>query len=664
MTKKTPSLGHRLDIEGLRGIAVLLVVLFHLGVPRLSGGFIGVDIFFVISGFVVTRTIASQLESGSFRLRDFYANRFWRLSPSFLLAALATMGLSALILSPAALQRSAQSAASAAFMSANFFFWLTTTGYESEAAEEAPFLQMWSLAVEEQFYLIWPLLLLIGARARALLKHPLSVLLLVLAGLALALGLSEWLARTSPSAAYYLLPARLFELGLGAACVAGERWARRIVWRPSAWLDDLVLALGGLLSVGSAFWLTDQSTFPGLAAFVPCIGISLMMQAGSHFPGESTGGRGLLSRFLWGAQLRYLGRISYAWYLWHWPGIALLHYSAIPLTASVALMVFVGSLTLAALSTHFWEAPTRRKPTLAWRLAVYAVALALASFTTSILLRAPSLPVVDEEASVAYRDLPCLFAAESWEELDACGRVEAQGTRRVLIWGDSHANPYRELFRHESKSWGWTATTVSSPGCPPLIGVKRRDPSDNARFCQGQIAQRVELLLERFEFDALLVVTRVDLYETGWIRKGRLAKSTHFLSDEKREAKTKEISAEVFHDHLPSTLRELLDRHELPIIYALPTPVMPRDTRKDKKKSMKVTRANYETMRARIEQTQRRLPRQVIVVDPIDELCGTEFCPAWDKRRPLYKDTNHLSLYGMRRLSPLIQSALERAVSP
>lgn len=633
------------DVEGLRALAVLLVVLFHLDVSGLGGGFVGVDVFFVISGFVVTRTLWPKAREGTLVLRDFYVSRFWRLQPSFFLVALVTLAASSLILLPHRLKVVVQSAGASAALSGNFFFWLTTTGYESNAAEESPFLQMWSLAVEEQFYLLWPLVLLLFARVKWLRRSAVCW-----GALLAALALSEWLARSDPSLAYYLLPSRIMELGLGACLVLLE--PRRLSRVPAT-----LVAGFGLLAIGaSAFVLTTQVRFPGLLALPTCLGTAALVQAGTT--------RNPISFVFETGALRALGRVSYAWYLWHWPPIALLHATATPLTWPIRGVVFFGTLGLAALSYRYWEGRTRRRPGAGAKGATFAMAgMTIAGVAMGLMLlpNRPSLVEPPPDADIGYRNLKCLFEVKTFDELDTCSGVKARGTKRLLIWGDSHTKNYAELVKSRSETLGYTATTVMTVGCPPLFGVRREDPSDNAKFCQGHVAQHVAQMLDRFEFDAVLVVTRVDLYETGWIRNGRLAKSTHFLSDDEERALDAATSARVFHRQLLSTMRYLSDAHDMPILFALPTPVMPRRTEDDPERENRIARKDCESGRKVLLETVSRFPDDIIVIDPIDAVCDAATCPGWQGKRSYYKDDNHLSPLGYSRLAEGLEEALRQA---
>jgi peptidoglycan/LPS O-acetylase OafA/YrhL len=642
-----PARGYRNDVDGLRGLAVLLVLLYHLRVPGFGGGFVGVDVFFVISGFVVTRMILGELAAGSFSFGRFYLRRFWRLMPAFILVALATLLASSLLLAPDDLYRAARSALAALTFSANFHFWWSTAGYATPAAENEPFLHTWSLAVEEQFYLLWPALLWVGARVRLLRRAP--VLLAALAGL---LALSQWLALKHPSAAYYLLPARLVELALGASLVRTE--SLRV---PRLFAE--LLAVTGLVAILAASALLDQrSVFPGLRALLPCGGAALLLLVGPSRP--------LVTRAF---ELRFAvlaGRVSYSYYLWHWPAVALLHYTGVSFTPSVQLLVASGALLLAVGSYRFWEAPTRGASSPTARRLALAMGIGLLAVVGLTLRPGSRAQLAAQElekkrgAPVNYRNVDCLFEARTWKELDACDNVVPKRHRkRVLIWGDSHAREWGKALRRHGGRLNVNATTLSVGGCPPLLGVHRADRGEGSDKCDEGLTARTRDFLQRFEFDAILVVARFGLYERGYHRQGQLALGReHFISDGYAGPPSAEKSAQALYRRLPDTLRYLTRLEDTKVVFVLPTPDLPEpENAADKDNDVFLTRAEYLAQRAAIERVVKslRLP-SLHVFDAIDALCGEDECHAVGDEGRLYWDNNHLSEPGMLRLFPQLAS--------
>ena len=647
----TDTSAYRNDIDGLRALAVLLVVLFHLHVPGVSGGYVGVDVFFVISGFVVTRSIWPKMSAGSFSFRAFYLRRFWRLQPSFFLVVTATLVASSFVLAGVDLQRAAASALASAALSANFFFWLTTTGYDGVDAQLEPFLQMWSLAVEEQFYLVWPCLLLLIARVPALRRPPLGV-----AALCAALVLSEWLARSTIGFGYYLLPARIVELGLGAFLVRTESW----VPSPKFAFAGTVVGITSVLA--AAMQLEVTSRFPGLNAVIPCLGTALLIQCGS----VDTPPRLLFTN----AVSRFVGRASYGWYLWHWPAIALASYAGLSFDPALQLTLGLGSFVVAALSYRFWETPTRRSPKRVWRYATAACAATAATTIAFPLIRPLEIATTTSGAPSITGSLmagleldhhlafSCLFKAIDFHELDICGGIKSQQDKRLLIWGDSHARGYDQLIRRYAERLGWTPTTIRHPGCPPLFGVRTKGTTDYARYCQGQIAEQVDRLLDRHEFDAILLTARFGLYEVGTDPRRQFQSGHFLLSDDHTTGNDSATSALVLRRHLISTVRYLREHHDIPVIFAIPHPDMPKDPSRDRNKTMAVPRHLYAKGRKLVVDAIAQFPSDIIVIDPIDVICGETQCPAWQGTVPLYEDLTHLNASGADRLLPLLEQAL------
>jgi peptidoglycan/LPS O-acetylase OafA/YrhL len=301
--------GFRPDLEGLRGLAILLVVASHAAIPGAAAGFIGVDVFFVLSGFLITGLLVDEWErTGRIDLAGFYARRARRILPAAAVVLVATLGAAMVILSPLDLRRIAADGLAAGLSVANLQFALSATDYFAPV-DPSPMLHFWSLSVEEQFYLFWPALIIIAARTRAPRRRmTVIVAYILLVSLATCLVLSMIAAPW----AYFALPARAWQLAAGGALAMGLRGFARVPWPIAAlvgWAGIGLLA-ASMITIGST------TTYPGLAATVPTAG-TLALIAASAVPASP--GRLLLAR----APMRWLGRISYSLYLWHWPVLIL-----------------------------------------------------------------------------------------------------------------------------------------------------------------------------------------------------------------------------------------------------------------------------------------------------------------------------------------------------
>ncbi|MEO7974964.1 MAG: acyltransferase, partial [Thermoanaerobaculia bacterium] len=335
--------GYRPEVDGLRAVAVLVVLLFHAGVPGFRGGFVGVDIFFVISGYLITRLILGELEGERFRFARFYGRRARRLFPAMFVTLGATFVASLFILSPAHLEEASLSLVHALLSVSNVLFW-SLAGYFDTAAETKPLLHTWSLGVEEQFYLLWPISVVLAYRWRG--RRGVLALIAVV-GLA-SLAAAEIAAGRAPEAAFFLTPFRMCELALGGLCLWIERSPAIRGWRREGF------TLGGLALIAYAVAaFSPGHRFPGLAAMVPCGGAALVL----------FGGRGRIASALLANRLAVgIGLISYSLYLVHWPLFVLSRYGrADEPTALSRVTIIAVALLLATAIYFFVEQPFRRK---------------------------------------------------------------------------------------------------------------------------------------------------------------------------------------------------------------------------------------------------------------------------------------------------------------
>ena len=297
------------EIDGIRAIAVLSVVFYHLEYKFIPGGFVGVDVFFVISGYLITRLLLKDAQSGNFSFKRFYLRRIRRLGPALLATLALTFLVSAVYLTPGHFQRFSGAMVASVFSVSNFYFWFES-GYFDASAELKPLLHTWSLSVEEQFYLVWPALIAVLAlRPRWML--PLVVLLLSV----LSLLAARWFTAFEPSASFFLMPFRVYEFGIGAGLALWQLlWLPEHQARVNKWLQEALCALGMALIAYSALAYSKATPFPDVNALVPCVGAALLIAFGQ-------------ARYL-GWLLRnplsvWFGKISYSLYLVHWPIVVL-----------------------------------------------------------------------------------------------------------------------------------------------------------------------------------------------------------------------------------------------------------------------------------------------------------------------------------------------------
>jgi len=490
-------LSHRMDIDGLRAVAILTVVAFHCGIPWVPGGFVGVDVFFVISGFLIGGLLHKEAAAGQFSYVNFYARRIRRIAPA-LLAMLTITALMALaLLSPRELTDFSTYALGTLFSVPNIVF-LKSTNYFSGSAELNPLLMAWSLGVEEQFYVFFPPLLLLLMRAT---RYRLAVIAVACIG---SFALNVWTTQAHPAVGFYALPPRAWELGVGVllAIWQATRPARHARVGTFAATASQLLALAGLLMiVGSALLFDAQTAFPGYAVLVPVIGTLLVI-----------GNGGPVNRLALTARpLVFVGLLSYSWYLWHWPLLSFARIACdLPLTWVQASGVGVLALALAWLSYRFVETPFRRgwrgtKPTTVIGLYLAAIAIAVGGGALVLALAGGGLPgrVSDDvnrvEGEVAASHLnPCLLAYgdSTLNASPACAGTGASGStkpkRTLALLGDSHASALRPGMDDYARRIGLGGVVqLTKSSCPTLMGLTRamnnhpRHARECARFTQA-----------------------------------------------------------------------------------------------------------------------------------------------------------------------------------
>ncbi len=344
MKSVSDELSFRSDINGLRALAVASVVAFHVERTLLPGGFVGVDIFFVISGYLISRILFAELSDGAFSLREFYAKRIKRIFPALIVVMLSVWAAGWFLLDPPTFTELGRQQRDGAFFSLNFRQ-VVETGYFDLSSEARPFLHLWSLSIEEQFYIVWPALLLFLFRLRRIVAP--TILLILIASLAIDLALTAH----NPTKAFYLPWSRAWELALGAAVAYRELfWRKADAGRaaPTATTDWLVLGGIGLM-IGSMFFIDETQPFPGWRALIPTAGCALVLAN----PGGAWG-----EALLGARPAQWMGRISYPLYLWHWP---LLSFAFIQWGPGATLLVRVVlaavAIGLAWLTYRFVERP-------------------------------------------------------------------------------------------------------------------------------------------------------------------------------------------------------------------------------------------------------------------------------------------------------------------
>lgn len=476
------SMVYRPDIQGLRGIAVLAVFLFHLDLQVASGGFVGVDVFFVISGFLIIGMIASQFRQGCFSYADFYTRRMKRILPVFQVVCFTVLVACSHLLLPTSLQSVSASLIASSLYASNLFFWRETTGYFGADSDELPLLHNWSLSVEEQFYIFFPFLaVLVFSRY----NNRRSALILV----ALATGsffLSDWMTHVWPRASFFLLPTRAWEFLLGgvlALCRQPKGSKTGVLRSLGAWV-------GIALIVGSIILLDGNSRFPGVHALWPCLGTALLIHAGWHADGPVT-------RALSWPPLVGVGTISYSVYLWHWPPVALCAYFGISLSVAQKMVVLVLVMAMSALSWRYVEQPFRQSRA---KLPVTIVALVVVPLIVQLSVHwhfrdmQPFVSGLSERTSSESR---CRrLSGNPYPEECKLGEESAMPT--FALWGDSYADALVLALDDAASRREAAGYRFIMHSCPAATGVLRNEPvrkgPDFAKRCMEYSNRTFEFL--------------------------------------------------------------------------------------------------------------------------------------------------------------------------
>lgn len=504
--------GYRRDIDGLRAFAVLPVVLAHAGVPGFAGGFVGVDVFFVISGYLITGILLREFREKRFSLATFYERRARRILPALFSVLLTCLAVGWFVLPPDMFKELAQSVLATVFFVSNIRFWDSTEDYFGAAAEWEPLLHTWSLSVEEQFYLVFPLLLCLVLR-----RHR-SWLLVTVAGISGAsFAASIWATSAQPFANYFLTPFRVWELGLGALLALGA--APPIRRRGTG---EFVAASGLIMILASVFCYGPSTPFPGLAALLPCVGAAAVIWSGAHSqPG--------VSRILSLPIFVGVGLVSYSLYLWHWPLLVLMRLlngsSELPLVWGLAAVVL--SLILAFLSWKFIETPFRRGGAAGVpRHSVVRLSAACAGATVFVALlinvskgfpaRLPEnlLTTYSDAIERTPRQRACMDRLPS-EGLCEFGSSDVSGGRKqYLLWGDSHAAAFLPGFESWLRAFGTAGFAAVKSACAPLLGVVRVEMGA-AHGCDRFNSEVIRYLESREDIDTVILVARWALVVEG-----------------------------------------------------------------------------------------------------------------------------------------------------
>lgn len=663
MSTPSPPIAHgaayRPDIDGLRAISVLGVLIFHVGATWLPGGFVGVDVFFVISGFLITGIIARECDEGRFTYAAFYERRVRRIYPALLIVLVATLAAAWWIMIPAQFRDFGRTLVWTPLFASNFAF-MGQTGYFDPDGSVKPLLHTWSLGVEEQFYIVFPLLL--AGVARFGLNRTVPIVAIVVASLAASVvsGLVGY------GDGYFLLPIRFWELGAGAllALKAPGRASSRV---------RSGLGVAGLAAIGLSMGLIDSGTaFPGWVAVLPVVGAVAVLAS------DAGPVRWLLST----APMTFIGRISYPMYLWHWPLIVFTQmYFFHPTTAPEAVGVVIATIVLSWATLVLVERPIRSRAVLGSRRGLFAaavvgsVALVLAGLAVFNLKSLNRWTSPEQEALVAAAhdaggaDERCRTATVGGIGTSELCRIGLRGPGApapvFALLGDSHANAVAGTISEIAARHGLSGLDLSRIACPPLFGIDR--VGDEALRCAAHLDAALAEI-RKAGIRRVIIVSRWALPVTGHDYARSPAEVHPILRGGRRVAEADR--GNVVAAALSATLDALGDR-DVVVVDSIPEVrfdvpnVMANALRLGRPEPKGPTRAEFEQRQRDVRPLLRRVVAgraRVRIVEPADVLCDARICGISRDGRSLYGDADHLSRLGAGLLTPVFEAALGVAV--
>ncbi|MET1026494.1 MAG: acyltransferase family protein [Dongiaceae bacterium] len=668
---------YRRDIDGLRALAVVPVVLFHAGFSGFGGGFVGVDVFFVISGYLITSLIAEEIKNGRFSVLNFYERRVRRIFPALFAVLFCSMVAGYILFLPGDMRSLAASMEAATLFVSNIFLW-HESGYFARAAEMKPLLHTWSLAVEEQFYIIFPVVLWLSW------KWGRHWRLVTWVGLIASLAISIYGVRMYPEATFYLLPTRAWELLVGAVIALGA--VPSIENRP---LREMLSLLGVGLIFYAVFAFNHFTRFPGENALLPCLGAVFIIYAGMQGPNT------LVARILSLRPIVFVGLISYSLYLWHWPLIVFTKYKNIaPLSGMQSVEIVAASAVIAILSWHFVEKPFRHKKAahgpsgnlddvrpgfsllrmlggnkaVAYGIGII-VLFAVIGFASLRLYSDPRVLVAlygqriydyDRQSGPLQSPESCLGNVSAAVKPN-CLLGDREGEPSIALWGDSYADTLPDSFSSQLKNANLAAERYIMHSCPSILNTRWNDPASTGSAFVETCRRFTDAAFRQIAADKR-IQTVVLMNNYLWYLesdKARLAPDQPFGNDDQRQrlvldnivspvdALTQAGKKVIIVGAYPPGASAQLIARTLRMTGALPT-------------ESRITKADYlekvDEVNSRLKTTDSATST---FIDPAGLFCSADdqnYCSFVRQDAPMLSDGSHLSSTGAGYLVQLIMN--------
>jgi peptidoglycan/LPS O-acetylase OafA/YrhL len=663
-------LPYRRDIDGLRAIAVLLVVVFHTSPSSLRGGFVGVDIFFVMSGFLISGIIFKALERGDFSFWHFYARRIRRIFPALAVVLLFSLTFGWFVLLPNEFEQLGKHVTESAAFVINFVLWKEANYFDTSAAFK-PLLHLWSLGVEEQFYLTYPLLVWYARK-----KKPSAIPVVLATGVIVSFAFNVALVKQHTVATFYLPSTRYWQLlaggALACATVLGKQafnLSRLISWSPAKFRQMLgdgksligsncISVVGVLLIIAALCVVNDERPYPGWWALLPTGGAFLIIAAGNKAYINSA----ILSH----PYLVFIGLISYPLYLWHWMLLSftrIIESGEASLTlrcAAVALSFFLAWLTYRLIENPIRTgADSRLKPIF------LCVALAVIGAGGLVVFQSDGFPARFNYRSGLVRDVSAFdvgpFAncprelSSSFPALGNCA-LAREGESTAVVWGDSHAQRIFVGLRNEDHVRNWLL--AGNAGCPPTSSIEIQS---NVKECEARNRNILDFIVQDTKIETVLLAFFGNYMATENFaadhRIENLGPAQVTMTTEKMEGRSKK---DIFFFGLESSVTALR-RAGKKVIISIDIPELPFLPKTCISRPFASSRNDCTFPKAAVDKRQRdlrvmladikRLHPEVRVFDPLDIFCNADTCSAIRDGMLLYYDSHHLSDRGSDELA-------------
>jgi peptidoglycan/LPS O-acetylase OafA/YrhL len=648
-------ISYRPDIDALRGLAVFLVVIFHTFPEIIPGGFIGVDVFFVISGYLITSIILTSIEKGNFSIKEFYSKRVKRLFPALIVVLLTTLLVGWLVLFPDEFKQLGDHIAHSAIYILNYIL-IGEVGYFDVDAQYKPLIHLWTLSIEEQYYIFWPLLLLLAVKQKIIKLSYLVLLILILSFAANVYYINDY-----PESVYFNTLTRAWQLAAGSMLAV-------VLFEKAITENRKIAVTGFILIVSSALLVTEDSIYPGWLAIFPSVGAMFIILGNVRLP-------------LWGGMLK-LGLISYPLYLWHWVVISFL---TIYTGGTLDLIAMTGAVTLSLLlawATYKYIEPIRYSEHKLTAKGLFIILMIVGLIGLYVkdqdgMENRNHLNYLDkfniEFTRTPAADKLCDQFVKSKIEGDRqfyyCRADNIESKRYIAIIGDSHAHVMYPGISKIAQQHGYGVILLANSGCPPLIGFKRGRNKKEIDHCQKKISQIFNVINNiGTKIDKVFFATRGPVNIHGEVEGKHTDRS---VSESLSKAINNIQTYKAYQKGLRKSFEELNKKTSIKNIYYflenpeldfLPKEIIPRpfDVWDLSASGRTMTKELYlkrmSSYRSTIAQAVKGL--DVTVIDPINYMCDQDRCYSYKNNNFLYSDYHHLSVFGSKYLAEKMKDIL------